>query len=484
MSAEKYIRDIYEASKTMSDNEVRAAIDELCEKRIAEIRNTQTNVKVSGKSYYVSAEGDDANDGLSPEKPWKTMKRVTEAEELCAGDGVFFRRGDEFRGQVFTKSGVTYSAYGSGKKPVMRGFHKNVADASLWKKTEIEGIWEYAEVCELDIGNIVFNDKLCARKIYRSDEEDGTHLDSCKKIIFNDWHDLCEDFTFFHETESLKVYLRCNAGNPAELYNDIEFTPRLSIFPNRGTENVLIDNLCFSNGNFGVSGKCPNETIQNCEFRWIGGCIQAGPCKFSPSRRFPTPYGNGIEIYGEAVNFTVDNCYFWQNYDAAMTHQIGSKGNTEVHTDNVKYINNVCEECVYSVEIFLGESELDNRSNNNTLVANNILRKGGGFGHDARPDRGVTALIRNGAILKNTTDYIVKNNIFDRSRERIISTAWADDGGSKAQYFDNIYVQNNGGRFCRRFAKDYVADENLGAALEETGTEHGAKIILIDELGF
>ena len=487
--AKEYIRELYEKSCTLTDEQLSAEIEALSEKRIGEIRNTKTEIEFSGTAYYVSNEGSDENDGRSPEKAWKTPERVTGAKrggELMPGDAVFFKRGQLFRGLIETANGVAYSAYGEGAKPKIYGFPKNVGKKELWLPTDVENVWQYAEVCIWDIGSIVFGEETYARKIYRSLEDDGTQLDygSDEKSVFNDYHDLREDLTFWHdwaldmpEGVSGKVYLRCNAGNPGEVYSDIEFSQRLSVFRNLGTNNVTIDNIHIAHACFGISGLCHGETVQNCEFYWIGGSVQVAPRKLSPARTFPTPYGNGIEIYGEAQDFTVNNCYFRQIYDAAMTHQCGNSDRA-MHNRNVNYINNVCEYCVYSVEIFYGESPVENRSNFGCNVENNILRLGGGFGHDSRPDKNVTALIRNGRMILNTKDYVVRNNIFDRSRGKLIQAQ--NDGASKAQYYDNLYVQNRGARFCSRLGKDYIAEDGLCERLEETGTEHGAVIRLVD----
>ena len=45
--------------------------------------------------YYVSAEGDDANDGITPETPIKTLSKASSLS-LKAGDSVLFRKGDTF----------------------------------------------------------------------------------------------------------------------------------------------------------------------------------------------------------------------------------------------------------------------------------------------------------------------------------------------------------------------------------------------------
>lgn len=485
----EYIKALKGQIDELTTDEIQNAVDSLAEKRINEIRNTETNVTVSGTSYYVSADGDDSNDGKSPETAWKTLAKVS-GSTLKSGDGVFFRRGDTFRGQLSTKNGVTYSAYGEGAKPNIFGWNKNSADPSLWTKTEVPGVWVYAEAITEDVGNIIFNDETNARKIIRSTEKDGTHKDYRANRTFNDYNDMTEDMTFFHDSEMSaesgpagsgtgKLYLKCDKGNPGEVFESIEIAKKVHVII--GTSNVKIDNLCVAYGGaHGISaGKCDGLTVTNCEFKWIGGSLQTKIGAYN--RTWPTPYGNAIEIYGEAKNYTVDNCYIWQAYDAGVTHQGSSTGNLAV--DNVYYTNNVIEKCVYDIEIFYGESinENDQRSFNGTYIENNILRKGGGFGHYARPDTGVTALIRNGGILNNTTSYIVRNNIFDRSLGKLVQAG--NDGGSKAQYYDNIYIQKYNGVFCTRLNKTYTANETIADSLKATETETNPSYILVEEYG-
>ena len=67
-------------------------LDALSEAHKQEIRSLSDNLVIRGTAYYVSCDGDDQNDGKSPETAWKTLARVS-AAELSAGDGVLFRRG-------------------------------------------------------------------------------------------------------------------------------------------------------------------------------------------------------------------------------------------------------------------------------------------------------------------------------------------------------------------------------------------------------
>ena len=118
-------------------------LDALSAARREEILHSPTTLTVSGTSYYISADGDDAADGLTPETAWKTTEKLdASADLLHAGDGVFFRRGDMFRGGFRARGGVSYSAYGEGAKPIINNSLQDYADASLWEKTQHEKMRE------------------------------------------------------------------------------------------------------------------------------------------------------------------------------------------------------------------------------------------------------------------------------------------------------------------------------------------------------
>lgn len=71
------------------------------------------DLEVKGNKYYVSTNGDDNNDGLTPKTAWSTLEKVTEFK-FKEGDGVYFKRGDLWRGCIIMQDGVTYQAYGKG----------------------------------------------------------------------------------------------------------------------------------------------------------------------------------------------------------------------------------------------------------------------------------------------------------------------------------------------------------------------------------
>lgn len=85
------------------------------------------------KNYYISTNGNDANDG-SIENPWLTLMKVTAATAndnnggfIQSGDSILFRAGDTFEGQlIINRSGtaenpLVISSYGEGDLPILTG---------------------------------------------------------------------------------------------------------------------------------------------------------------------------------------------------------------------------------------------------------------------------------------------------------------------------------------------------------------------------
>jgi RNA polymerase sigma-70 factor (ECF subfamily) len=90
------------------------------------------------RTFYVSAAGSDANDGLSAEHPWKSLAKVSAAAFL-PGDQILFHCGDEWRERIDVSSSgedsrpVVYASYGAGAKPVFWG-----SDVLDKKKFQVE----------------------------------------------------------------------------------------------------------------------------------------------------------------------------------------------------------------------------------------------------------------------------------------------------------------------------------------------------------
>jgi len=87
---------------------------------------TLLNAPCLATNYYLSNDGDDLNKGISPELAWQSIDRLNK-QGIEAGDSVFFRKGDVFRGQINLirggdNTGVIFiSSYGTGPSPVISG---------------------------------------------------------------------------------------------------------------------------------------------------------------------------------------------------------------------------------------------------------------------------------------------------------------------------------------------------------------------------
>ena len=161
-----------------------------------------------------------------------------------------------------------------------------------------------------------------------------------------------------------------------------------------------------------------------------------------------TRYGNGVEIYVSCKNYTVENCYIYEVYDAAITHQF--KGNNPVPCTmkNVSYRGNLIENCVYSIEYFLDQNDCMEQIMSDIIIENNIMRFAGyGFGTQ-RPDGSTPAHIKGWDHKNPAVNFVIRNNIFDRSGHMLVHTGYKNIQ-FKPVFSGNVYIQNEGGELCR-----------------------------------
>ncbi len=410
-----------------------ADIDKEAKELYNSIHNSKTEIVATEKCYYVSPNGNDTNSGTSPNSPWKTLDKVNSVG-FSAGSTVFFERGGLWRGSLTIRPSVTYTAYGNGDKPTIYGSPYDGADESLW--TLVEGttnIWKFKYDMP-DCGSVVFN-----HGEYHSYKETpsyngSTYLHRNSTLVFDYKTDISENLGIFCDNKrnlsaECPLYLRCDEGNPGKLFDSIEFMPRGNIMNVVANQNVVIDNFCLKyGGSHGIgAGTVKNFTVQNCEFHWIGGSIQSYN---SGGGTMPVRYGNAVESYGTPDGFYVENNYIYQVYDAGITHQLS--GGTQANTaqKNIRYANNLIEYCSYSIEYFLGDGDdgTSERYMENVVIENNIMRYAGfGFGNQ-RKDRLCMSHIKSGSSRNAVSEnFVIRNNIFDRSREMLIYIGAAEE---------------------------------------------------------
>lgn len=494
----------------MMDKTFQLEMEQLADRRRTEILNTPDALEITGTIYYVSNDGCDENDGLTKETPWKTLQKVSEAD-LQRDDGVLFKRGDLFRGEVITKPGVAYGAYGEGPKPRFYGWDKDLADPTLWELVdEAHHIWHMKEKI-LDPGTLVFNEgeKHCRKLIpsyiggqFVCRDDESKPFDMAVEMtqdldlywyfvdILTTRPSRGQDFPIPDMTpESYgDIYLRCDAGNPGECFSSVEALPRRRMFTVGHNDHVRIDNLCLKYiglHGIGAGGHVVGLHVTNCEIGWIGGTIQhytgTDPNYPQGGRGTVTRFGNGVEIYGGCDDYLVANCYIYQSYDAGVTHQVTTNGKKFTMT-NVRYEDNLIEHCVYAIEYFLDMNNGDTESfMDDILMRGNILRFSGyGWGQQ-RHNTHTPAHIKGWSYVNAASNYRVEDNVFDRSAYRMIHLV-AQKQESCPVMKGNTYIQHKGAMLGQYGGNEVqepeilTFDDSIETTIREVLGEQDAKI--------
>ncbi|MBR5922163.1 MAG: hypothetical protein IKZ59_00035 [Clostridia bacterium] len=319
--------------------------------------NTAEIYHWTGKTYYVSPDGDDEkNDGLSPSRPVKTLDAdIFATNPTKPGDAILFERGGVWRmtSSIRGREGVIYGSYGTGQKPTFYGSAANYADEKYWLATKKKNIWKIT-ITESDVGQVVFN---------------HGELVGYKK--FNGLTTLEKNGDYFFNSGNDSLYVYFDGGNPGKYYDDIEISLRIEAFL-ISKDHVTVDNLRFKYFSRGgvYTGSCTNYcTITNCEIGFIGGALHHDTVRL----------GNCIQNWNTSKGMVVRNNWMYQAYDTGYTFQGNDKdapgydedGNPHIG-DNVYYEDitvrdNIIEYCCYAIEFWHG-----NQSNTEPCLANII----------------------------------------------------------------------------------------------------------------
>ena len=425
-----------ELYEVISDREVQDLRRET-EERIEDIRKTPDSVIPMGSSvYYVSMTGSDAADGRAPETAWKSLDKVN-AVGIPTGAYVCFERGGIWRGQLIAKAGVTYTAYGKGEKPRLYISPENGAQPDKWQATEFPHVWRWDGI-ERDVGTLVFNDgEYCAfKRTTRNVGHDAKYRELFGEL-FSGIADLNQELHFWHDPDSHALYLY-SKENPGTRFRSIEFCVGFHGVLVKG-DDVTIDNLCIKYvGTHGISaGTRRNLTVTNCEFGWIGGAYPI----FDTDRM-----GNAVQIYGGCDGYTVQHCYFYQIYDAAVTHQYDLKpeereAQAVIAMEHIRYADNVMEYCNYSIEYFLNTGSVENGSYMHDFeICNNHMWYAGQGYCSQRGDRGQAAHIKSWNHQNRASQYRIKGNLLAYSADmlfHICSRRLHEDGTDSMPVMEN-----------------------------------------------
>ncbi len=365
---------------------------------------------ISGQAaeYFVDAvSGNDSNSGLAPAKAWQSIGQVNRAD-LKPDDTVRFKAGNIWRESLICQSGaegqpVTYTGYGEGAKPALQA-SVDLSSPDCWV-SEGENIWKTrkdsiigAELVEYeslglnaDVGNIILIKKGQREKIA-----------GWKRWSINS---LTQQGDFFHDPADNRLCFYSD-GNPANTYSQIEAALKRGIVRFQNTTHVVVDGLTIAyTGAHGANGSnCRHGTIRNCNFLWIGGSL------LYTRNGNPTRYGNGVEFWNGCEDMTVENNYFENIYDTAMTNQ----GRGDGLVRNMIWRNNKIVRCEQSYEIWFSNPEM--QVDGLFFAGNECIDSGYGWGHVQRPTAAGCHLLAYSLKCK-IKDIHYEHNIFNNARD-------------------------------------------------------------------
>lgn len=473
-------------------------------KRKQEILNTKTEIVRSdkfirgetytGTAYYVSPNGDDDNDGLTPETAWRTIEGMNWrawSGTIKEGDAVFFERGGVYRINADTRlfwavSNVTYSAYGEGAKPVITLAQENSAREECWQlyyDKDGKKIWKfYKELLQTD--GIVFDDETYAKRVLEWPTKKGWErieqfaydpvngiADSGDPSIPYDIRgtgeypsvedNLTENLTFICRTDisdieypidwgsdngKWSLYLRCDEGNPGTLYNDIEvIAPEVGgtyhlIFGN-DMEGFVLDNISMKyyadSAVFGNYEKTKDVIVQNCTVEWGGNRLYLTYSE-TPTREWSII---GDSIYGLANNAIIKNNYMRQSGNGT-TFETGTDYIAESKSFG-SYVcsGNVLENCGQGIRTYFKNYFLNMESKLSELsITDNYILYTGQFFNNACFEN--PCGIDLGGDYQFAEKINITNNVVIGSTLSLIRLP--DTADAKVDFSDNILVQERG----------------------------------------
>lgn len=418
----------------------------------------------TGTAYYISPSGNDRSDGKTPETAWATLNKV-EKTKLKYGDAVFFERGGTWYGSLKMQYGVTYSAYGEGVKPIITGFAQDAAMAEKWElyaETPDGGrIWKYAEPM-MDAGVILLNGgEVVARKAYPLwNGQEYVHADGTAYVMERELADL--EFIPVLDLRGVQVrdniegdgrkgslYLRCDAGNPGEVYDKIEISVVCAGTTTADKGWNAIDNLHFRG--FSVSGMdCNNHSnivYQNCETEWCGGAIKhydQQDDKFSVLIS-----GGGLLLFGHDVTGRNNYIHDCENKGIAVVIN-GSDGNPAwLNRTNILAEGNVVERCgssAYMMIEFVARN-VDWKFEDVRFINNYLVNGSYGWRNqnirDLQDNSQQMVMINN---VPETGEVLFGNNLFYRASGTLVHFYGENLKKEPVQltFRDNTYVQDAG----------------------------------------
>ena len=294
-------------------------------------------------TYYISAAGNDSNDGLTTGTPWLTIAKVNAATQ-APGNTFSFRGGDTFSDATLTVNAsgtagnpITFTSYGTGKATIAKA-----ADHGFYCLNR----------SYITVSNLIFSGDATMAKDgmflnYPSGTNSDVTLDGCQVSGYgrNGIHVLASDID---QNLSVHGYLsnltisNCITSNNC-LTNDPSYSGGTSglivqgayganVTGIYGFTNALIEN-CYSHDNVGqtdsINWSGSGIVVSCCDNSLVQYCVAHGNVKFGPSG-----FG-GISIgINDCRNTIMQYCESYNN------------GNDSSQDGGGFYMDDGCKSCI------------------------------------------------------------------------------------------------------------------------------------------
>jgi hypothetical protein len=255
---------------------------------------------VYATTYYVSPTGNDSSSGTSTALPWKTVDKVSNAS-LRSGDVVSFLRGGVWREMLYTQaSGVTFTAYGTGNRPVLSGAN---LFSSGWVKATAANVWTNP-IGTTAPTQVWFNGVL------------GTKVASAAAVL--------APLQWFYKGSTLTVYSAASLLGTAATTADIEAAQRDAGIVINNVSSITVEHMAFVNsGGVGIclcdSGNSGSETFTDDV---VSGALDEAFSVGSGTPVIATSElinsGIGLNVYG-GNGFTLNGSVISGNAGVAVT---------------------------------------------------------------------------------------------------------------------------------------------------------------------
>lgn len=486
--AEDYIKALHQQASSLSDVAIRDGVDEIAKQMKKDILNTPDTLDVSGKTVYYLSEknGNDDNDGLSKDKPLKTIAALSKYHPIHDA-AILFERGGIYRGTFVFTPHTYYGAYGDPTmpKPLIMQSKRNYADPSLWVETEYPNVYRCTELF-CNAGVIGFDHDLFdySEKCY--DELYG-EVEGIGENGFTGVQDLNKDLQFYSVIPGKPSYMELKKGipgdlyvysakgNPGERFKSIEIGERTAIFGGDPVENI-IENLAmkFTGAHAVATDSMEGLTVRGCVISWVGGSVLSIDYLGCGS---PARYGNAIE--GQNCDrFVCENNWVYQIYDTGLTHQRGVCDETVI-LKNLSYTCNLVEYCHWSFEFYndsRGKTEGRYSLIENQHIAYNLCRfTGYGWGSIVS-ERWKESQAYNGSSCGITKNIVTEYTIFDRSAGYLLNVV----PGFNINESNNIYIQHLGNTLGYLNGNYHKCDEKTPEYIVSEWKDENGIVILVD----